>query len=79
MKQVLPTQLRNSVEYNKMEYSSKEEKCFSNLNVGDGNSFLTILCLRLFIPYDFVFTFVYCVYKSIGNQQAAELGHPISH
>jgi len=39
-------------------------------------SFHTILYLRLFIPYDFVFTFVYSVYKSIGNQHAAELGHP---
>jgi len=42
-------------------------------------SFHTILYLRLFIPYDFVFTFVYCVYNSIGNQQAADLGHPILH
>jgi len=57
----------------------KEVKFISDLKVDDGKSFLAILYLRLFIPYYFVFTFAYCVYKSIGNQQAAELGHPFSH
>lgn len=57
----------------------KEVKCISNLKVDDGKSFLMISYLHLFIPYYFVLTFAYCVYKSIGNQQAAKLGHPFSH